>query len=190
MPYCNQCGAGLEQGDRFCPACGAPARRPQVPPSPPPPPGQDPAASGLEVQGVGIRFAAILIDSALVLAFYLIIGRLVAGYTGDLTPDGFELRGGPALAVMGLTLVFWITYFTLLEAYWQGQSLGKKLLGLRVTRLDGGPIDLHAALVRNLLRLVDGQFGYLVGAILIWRSPLKQRLGDRLAHTVVMKKAR
>ena len=134
--------------------------------------------------------AAQIIDSAVILAFYLAVGRLVAGRVpGALTPEGFELHGGPALAVIGLTTVFLLSYFTLLEGLWQGRTLGKKLLGLRVVRQDGAPLDLGTALVRNLLRLVDGQFGYLVGAILVWTSPLKQRLGDRVAHTLVVKKA-
>ncbi|MFH1034432.1 MAG: RDD family protein [Pseudomonadota bacterium] len=196
MPYCSQCGIRLEDPDRFCPACGTPAREPQgaAGSSPPPLPGAHGAGppavpGGLVGQGVGIRLVAQIIDSVVILAFYLILGRLVAGTVdGGLTPDGFELQGGPALAVIGLTTAFWIAYFTLLEGLWQGRSLGKKLLGLRVVRQDGAPMDLHTALVRNLLRLVDGQLGYLVGAILVWTSPLKQRLGDRVAHTLVVKK--
>lgn len=202
MSFCHQCGGHLEEGDRYCPACGAPVRLApgpvtppaggptlavQPPPPPPPPPGQAPP--GLECQGVGIRFAAQIVDSLVMLAFYLVVGRLVASQVGGLTPDGFELRGGPAFAVIGFNLVFWMAYFTLLEGLWGGQTLGKKLLRLRVVRQeDGGPVELSTALVRNLLRLVDGQLGYLVGAILVWRSPLRQRLGDRVAHTLVVKK--
>ncbi|MBI4800716.1 MAG: RDD family protein [Desulfarculus sp.] len=202
MAYCNQCGGHLDEGDHYCSACGAPAGQvpapgappppgaalpPQPPPLPPPLPGQVPP--GLECQGVGIRLAAQIIDSAVMLVFYLIVGRLVAGRVGGLTPDGFELQGGPAFAVIALNLVFWMAYFTLLEGLWRGQTLGKKLLRLKVVRqADGGPVDLSTALLRNLLRLVDGQLGYLVGAILVWRSPLKQRLGDRVAHTLVVRK--
>lgn len=198
MAYCNQCGGHLDEGDHYCSACGAPAGQAPAPGAPPPPgaalppqppplPGQAPP--GLECQGVGIRLAAQIIDSAVMLVFYLIVGRLVAGRVGGLTPDGFELQGGPAFAVIGLNLVFWMAYFTLLEGLWRGQTLGKKLLRLKVVRqADGGPVDLSTALLRNLLRLVDGQLGYLVGAILVWRSPLKQRLGDRVAHTLVVRK--
>jgi uncharacterized RDD family membrane protein YckC len=62
------------------------------------------------------------------------------------------------------------------------------LLGLRVVNEDGGSIDWQASIVRNLLRIVDGLFIYLVGAILVWTSDKKQRLGDRLAKTIVIKK--
>ncbi len=202
MPYCSHCGTRLEDPDRFCQACGtavrrAPSQEPQpwrLPPltpgptSPGPPPIPGPASQ--ECQGVGPRALAQIIDSLVILAFYLGLGRLVAGWVpGGLTADGFELHGAPALAVIGLTTVFWLAYFTVLEGLWQGQTLGKKLLGLRVVRQDGSPMDLSTALTRSLLRLVDGQLGYLVGAVLVWTSPLKQRLGDRLAGTVVVKNA-
>jgi uncharacterized RDD family membrane protein YckC len=78
-------------------------------------------------------------------------------------------------------------YFIVLEAT-QGATLGKMALGLRVVKTNGAPITWADSLIRNLLRIIDGLFGYLVGAILIWSSPLKQRLGDRVAHTVVVRR--
>jgi uncharacterized RDD family membrane protein YckC len=137
---------------------------------------------------VGIRFVAQLIDGVLLLVFYFVAGYYVASQVGGLTPDGFELKGAPAFLVMGLSLFAWLAYLTLLEAFWHGQSLGKKLTGIRVAKVDGAPIGFTEALVRNVLRVVDGLIFYLVGAILVWRSPRKQRLGDRVAGTVVVKK--
>jgi uncharacterized RDD family membrane protein YckC len=58
---------------------------------------------------------------------------------------------------------------------------------IKVIREDGKPIDMNQALIRNILRIIDGIFGYLIGVILIWRSDKKQRLGDRIAKTVVVK---
>jgi hypothetical protein len=57
---------------------------------------------------------------------------------------------------------------------------------LRVVREDGSPIHLGAAALRNLLRIVDGLFLYLVAAIAVWASPTRQRLGDRAAGTYVV----
>jgi uncharacterized RDD family membrane protein YckC len=54
--------------------------------------------------------------------------------------------------------------------------------------VDGSPITYGAAFVRTILLIIDLLFAGLVGAILIWTSDKKQRLGDRLAHTVVVKK--
>jgi uncharacterized RDD family membrane protein YckC len=47
---------------------------------------------------------------------------------------------------------------------------------------------LSAAVVRNILRPVDALFFYLVGAVFALMSPLGQRLGDRAAHTVVVRR--
>jgi uncharacterized RDD family membrane protein YckC len=46
---------------------------------------------------------------------------------------------------------------------------------------------MNHSLVRSLLRIIDGLFVYLVGAILVWRSDMKQRFGDRVAKTVVVR---
>jgi uncharacterized RDD family membrane protein YckC len=61
-------------------------------------------------------------------------------------------------------------------------------VGLRVVKKEGAaPLDWQASTVRNVLRLIDGLFFYLVGAIFIWTSKDRQRLGDRLANTVVVR---
>jgi uncharacterized RDD family membrane protein YckC len=78
-------------------------------------------------------------------------------------------------------------YFTLLEGFF-GATAGKMLLGLRVVQLDGSPITWREAIVRNLLRPVDEIVLYLVAAISVWASPRKQRLGDRAADTVVVRR--
>ncbi len=91
-----------------------------------------------------------------------------------------------ALSVVGL--VVWFLYFTLLEGRY-GQTVGKMALSIKVVRdADGAPIDYGEAAVRTVLRIIDGLFDYLIGAIFIWTSDEKQRLGDRVAHTVVVSK--
>ena len=69
-----------------------------------------------------------------------------------------------------------------------GQTVGKKICKIKVIKENSEPCDLHASFIRNILRIVDGIGIYLVGAILILRSNKKQRLGDRLARTVIVKK--
>jgi len=129
--------------------------------------------------GVGLRFVAVLIDSILL----GILGYLIAAVTGGTTASGFELQGAPAFFLFLLGFL----YYWLLETY-LGGTLGKLILGMRVVMEDGSPVNLKAALIRNLLRFIDGLLAYLVGAIFIWTSPEKQRLGDRLAKTFVVKK--
>jgi len=127
------------------------------------------AAPQLEYVGVGPRFLAALID-----------GVIIGIVSGILTA---VVRSSGASAVVGILA---IAYLIVMEAT-QGATVGKKLLGLRVVKLDGSPISWNEAIIRNLLRIVDGLFAYLVGAILIWKSPMKQRLGDRVAKTVVIR---
>jgi uncharacterized RDD family membrane protein YckC len=58
---------------------------------------------------------------------------------------------------------------------------------LKVVKEDGEKPDWQAAVVRNVLRIIDGFFFYLVGAIVIWASKKKQRLGDMAAKTLVVR---
>jgi uncharacterized RDD family membrane protein YckC len=62
------------------------------------------------------------------------------------------------------------------------------MVGIRVVDEEGDQVGVSAAVIRNLLRLVDGLFLYLVGAIFAWSSPLGQRLGDRAASTIVVRR--
>jgi uncharacterized RDD family membrane protein YckC len=122
---------------------------------------------------------AVIIDGILL----GILGYLIAAVTGGTTSSGFELQGAPAFIFFLLGFL----YYWLLETY-LGGTLGKLALGMRVVMEDGSPVTLTASLIRNLLRIIDGLFAYLLGAIFIWTSPAKQRLGDRLAKTFVVKK--
>lgn len=130
--------------------------------------------------GVGRRFAATVIDVIIL----FVVMYVIALATGGTTSSGFALSGAPAF----LGFAVWALYFIGLEAT-LGATLGKMAVGIRVVLLDGSPIGCGPAVVRNMLRIVDGLFAYLVGAILIWRSPLRQRLGDRVAGTDVISRA-
>ncbi len=132
----------------------------------------------MEYVGVGKRAVAIIID-AIVL---FVVGYVMAMVTGETTTGGFNLQGGSAFVFFGLGFA----YYVVLEAM-LGGTLGKKALGLRVVMLDGAPLDWQASIVRNLLRIVDGFFFYLVGAICVWTSQKKQRVGDRVAGTAVVR---
>jgi uncharacterized RDD family membrane protein YckC len=70
-----------------------------------------------------------------------------------------------------------------------GGTLGKMALGMKVVKEDGAKLDWGASLIRNILRIVDGFFFYLVGAIVVWTSKKRQRLGDMVAHTLVVRKS-
>ena len=79
-----------------------------------------------------------------------------------------------------------ISYFALLEVLF-GQTVGKAIVGIKVTDLAGGRIGWRPALIRNVLRVIDWFPGfYLLGALVARFSPRRQRLGDHLAGTIVL----
>jgi len=125
----------------------------------------------LEHVGVAPRFIAFAID----LGVFFLGGVVLAVMTGA-SSDQFDLLC--ALVFFG----YYVSCETLM-----GATLGKLALGLRVVDENGDPISWGAAFVRNLMRILDGLFFYLVGAIAIWSSPARQRLGDRAAHTYVVR---
>jgi hypothetical protein len=91
-----------------------------------------------------------------------------------------------------LTIIVFVVYPVTLETLTRGRSLGKMALGLRVVRDDGGPIRFRHALSRGLAGFVV-DFGLLsgfsgaVGLIASLLSEKGQRIGDRLAGTVVVR---
>lgn len=135
-------------------------------------------SSELEYAGVFKRAVALVID---VLITFLGFGYAIAAATGGTTDAGFELEGSPALGLFLLIALYWVV----LEAT-VGATVGKLLLGLRVRRIDQASVGISASLTRNVLRIVDSFLFYLVGAIMIWTSDRNQRLGDRVANTIVV----
>lgn len=136
--------------------------------------------SGKNYVGLGLRFVALIIDGII----FGMLGYLIGAVTGGTSGAGFELEGGPALLYYLLSFL----YYILMEAF-MGGTVGKLALGMRVELEDGSPITIGASIIRNLLRFVDFlPFAYILGMIMISTSPLKQRLGDRVAKTVVIKK--
>jgi uncharacterized RDD family membrane protein YckC len=131
----------------------------------------------MEPIGVGRRAVAIIIDSILL----GIVFWAIAFMTGGTTASGFSLTGAPAL----LSLLIGLAYFVVMEKT-SGATLGKRAMGLKVVKEGGEPLDWQASIIRNILRIIDGFFFYLVGAIVVWVSKKKQRLGDMAAHTLVV----
>ncbi len=129
------------------------------------------AQAQLQYVGVGRRFLALLVD--------VVVLGIVDGVIALL------LRSVPGVESVLLSLIP-VVYILAMEAT-RGATIGKMVLGLRVVKLDGSPIGWSESIIRNLLRIVDGIGAYLVGAIFIWTSPQRQRLGDRAAKTVVVR---
>ena len=144
-----------------------------------------------DVAGIGSRSAAALIDVGVQFALYLAL--LIAF---GLSVSWFSLlsrvlpRWLPLLLFsLGIFALLWGYYF-LFELAWSGQTPGKRLLHIRVIRENGYPIRAIDAVVRNLVRIVDGPpFGAIVGLLVMLCNARAKRLGDFAAGTLVVREA-
>lgn len=134
--------------------------------------------------GLMSRFLAWLLDTLVsgVLALALLTGLSVAEV----------VLGGVSSA---MAFVVWFTidwgYMIALEIAWSGQTIGKRVMGLRVLQESGVRVGFHQSLLRNLARLIDRiPLFYLVGGVAAVLSRSQQRLGDLLAGTIVVRERR
>jgi uncharacterized RDD family membrane protein YckC len=92
--------------------------------------------------------------------------------------------GAALLILLGVTITH--GYYFFFEWLWDGQTPGKRWLGLRVVQTSGMPITVWESLTRNLLRTVDFLPGfYGAGALVALINPLNRRIGDMVAGTIV-----
>src|SRR5439155_1382265 len=142
----------------------------------------------LEVAEVGSRAAAALVDTVVTALGSLALWWLVVVII--LARPGAALEGW-LLAVVLLLLGFGLLgYFILLEALNGGRTLGKQLLGIRVVMETGRAVTPTAAIVRNLVRLLDCYFPllpFLPGLVMVFLHNRNQRLGDLAAGTIVVR---
>ncbi len=143
-----------------------------------------------QVAGIGSRFLAALVDSSIIgVAMVAAQFSLAALFS---TPWGAALMdrlGGWGVAVYVLVTfaIFW-GYYIVFEMAWNGQTPGKRWIGLRVIKVNGYPISLVDSTIRNLVRVVDFLPAYYgLGVITMFANAEARRLGDFTAGTVVVK---
>lgn len=131
------------------------------------------------------RLVATLIDGIIVLAMYLCLSLIVisADESGLIDTDqGWYIFFG-LLPIAGFML-----YHFLSEIIANGQTWGKKAMGIKVLRLDGKEAGLSDTLLRSVFYIVDGILTLgILGSILIASTAKGQRLGDMTANTTVIK---
>lgn len=147
-----------------------------------------------QLAGPGSRFLAWVIDTLIMGAILLglgfvtvILGCGLASFFADL---------GMAAVALFLVAQFVVTYFYSIyfEMRWNGQTPGKKALGIRVLGESGLRLTLYQSMTRNLLRVVDGMPAvlfllpsYSVGLFAMLVTTRTQRLGDFFAGTLVIR---
>lgn len=135
----------------------------------------------LPLAGPASRLYAMLLDIVIVLGVVNGVGLLFS----------WIFTKAPGFGIMLTTLAEFaigFAYGALLEGFWDGQTIGKRVLHLRVIDQTGLPLRVEQAAVRNLMRVVDAlPFAYLIGGISVLSNPLMQRFGDRVAGTIVVR---
>lgn len=134
--------------------------------------------------GPATRFFAWLIDMFCIQVAMLFVSILI----GLLGLVSFNLAA--ALYAIGYFVIS-IGYGIFFEWTWRGQTVGKRLLRLRVVDVEGMRLQFNQIVVRNLLRCVDSLPAlYFVGGVTCWLNAKCQRLGDIAANTVVIRAPR
>ena len=143
----------------------------------------------VELANVGSRTLAIIVDLGVGGLVLFIVYTLSMLLGKDVADDWLTRLSSNALKTVLMLLMFgfqWV-YFNLFEWWWNGQTPGKRLLNLRVIKMDGSPVSGIDVLLRNLSRPIDtlGPMG-LIGLVMIFVSRKAQRLGDIMARTLVI----
>ena len=193
MVFCKKCGAELGDGAAFCNVCGTPTEGSQAPPvearKPETPVDgqaqQTPSHRVLDLAGWGERIIAYIIDAVIVGAVASLIKTLIfvpsyfwagmMGYPG--------LRWVPWMDLGPDNLIFFI-YFLWMDLSF-GQSVGKMVMKIRVTNLDGGRMNLTQAAIEVFGKAFLLPLDVIVGWFFLGEK--SQRLFTFLAQTIVVK---
>ena len=209
--FCSRCGMRVEEGNRFCQACGqevgaAVTAAPAVASALPSPMAVSTAGTApLPYAGFWLRFVASLVDGLiLAIPFWIVVGILISMFGGfgmlihrfprDSQPvDPREVMALLAPFFMAFVLgwlVFMILhwlYFAGMESSTRQATFGKSVMSLRVTNSEGQRISFGHATGRFFAKIVSGMVPLAIGYIMAGFTAKKQALHDLIAGTLVLK---
>ena len=144
-----------------------------------------------DIAGIGSRFLAAIIDTLVIGTGLLVLGLLVSvvGARADVARSTTSSVAAAIGAILSF-LILW-GYYIVFELVWNGQSIGKRAIGLRVVREGGQPVTFVGSAIRNLIRIVDFLPAfYGIGVIVMFVDKRARRLGDLAGGTLVVKERR
>ena len=143
-------------------------------------------SSGPVTARLGDRLIAVILDSIFVAALLLVIAAAVMFHW----PHILETTSRTMLIIgcAGGALLIAFIYYWLQEGAF-GATMGKAIIGLRVTRSDGSVPGLGSSAIRNAFRLVDGLPLYMPGFFVAAFTRGRRRIGDFAAQTFVLEHA-
>lgn len=152
--------------------------------------------------GFWLRFVAVIIDGIILGAVQFVAIMPILGIMGIEMANGFQDLDsmdqtqaismlGQIMAVAGVSQIIFLViqtlYYTLMESSNYQASIGKMVLGLKVTDINGNKLDFTKALVRNLSKIISSMI-LLIGYLMAAFTEKKQALHDMIAGTLVVKK--
>lgn len=133
-------------------------------------------ALGLRAAGVAPRALAWLLDAMIRIGVFMALAM----------PISLLGEAGQGLLLILMFVLMWV-YPIAFELFMDGQTPGKRVLGLRVVHANGTPVGFTASLIRNLMRTVDAlPFGYAFGFASCSVDAKARRLGDLVGGTLVV----
>jgi uncharacterized RDD family membrane protein YckC len=210
--YCSKCGSEISATTAFCSTCGQAISGvvPALPSLSPVDPNRyapivPPSYGGVQYSGVAyagfwLRLVAFLIDGAISFFLFLILliplfiltgaGSALSriGSREDISDDVAAFVGiGFVLGFLVMTVgVTWLYYALSESSSWQG-TLGKKLLNLTVTDLNGQPISFGRASGRYFSKFITNLIPLAIGYILAGFTEKKQAIHDMIASCLVLR---
>ncbi len=157
--YCDQCGAEYKEGDIYCPKCGAQVTKPT-------------GEGYIELATWTQRFIALVIDG-------IILGIVLS----VLNFPGYSMLQGVNIK-FGINNILEFLYFLFMDHYY-GQSIGKKVMNLRITKEGGAPLSLVDAAIESFGKVFLLPIDFLIGYFMYREK--NQRLFNYLSDTVVIR---
>ena len=139
--------------------------------------------------GVGSRFLALAFDTVVqAVAIALLVAIWIAArWLAAISLPAIPFSTWAMAVLIAFGFIVYSGYFGIFESVWRGQTPGKRLVGLRVIDISGRPVTVYAAVIRNLVRIVDQMPGvYAIAIVSVLVTRRQQRLGDLAAGTVVV----
>lgn len=210
--FCSRCGLRVEEGNRFCQACGQEvgaaiiATPVAATPLPPPIAASPHAPAPQPYAGFWVRFAAALVDGLILgIPFWIVMGTLIfmSGGLGmmihRIPRDSQPTDPREAMALFApffmAFLLGWLVFMILQWLYFAGMessarqaTFGKSVMSLRVTSSEGQRISFGHATGRFFAKIVSGMVPLGIGYIMAGFTERKQALHDLIAGTLVLRK--
>jgi uncharacterized RDD family membrane protein YckC len=140
------------------------------------------------VAGIGSRFLALALDTLIQILVGLVVaigGSILFGFLAIASPRA-SLWGFAVMILFYFLLYF--GYFAFFEIIWNGQTPGKRKIGIRVIKDSGRPLTAAESIGRNLLRIVDWlPLFYAIGIVSALLTKENKRLGDLIAGSLVVR---